>query len=59
MIGEKGEEWWRRWRRKVAEGTVEVNDDMEEVLEDEDEEKGVVEELRVLVKVRFSGVWCL
>lgn len=54
-IGEKGEEWWSRWRRKVAEGTVGVNDEMEEVVEDDDgEEKGAVEELRVLVKVRFG-----
>ncbi|KAG8678306.1 SWI/SNF chromatin-remodeling complex subunit, partial [Ceratobasidium sp. 394] len=49
-IGENGEEWWRRWRRKVVEGAVASRDEADDALVDE-EDKTVSEELRVLVKL--------
>ncbi|KAG9097487.1 SWI/SNF chromatin-remodeling complex subunit [Ceratobasidium sp. 370] len=44
-----GEEWWRRWRRKVAGGTVASRDEADDGLADE-EDKTVSE---VLVKVHL------
>jgi hypothetical protein len=52
-IGEKSEEWWKQWRRKITEGTVGVQDDMDNTLVDEEEDKTMSEELRLLVKVRL------
>ncbi|KAG8730074.1 SWI/SNF chromatin-remodeling complex subunit [Ceratobasidium sp. 428] len=49
-IGENGEEWWRRWGRKVADGSVASRDEADDTPADE-EDKTMSEELRVLVKL--------
>ncbi|KAG9124846.1 SWI/SNF chromatin-remodeling complex subunit [Ceratobasidium sp. 392] len=41
---------WRRWRRKLADGTVATRDEADDTLVDE-EDKTMFEELRVLVKL--------